>query len=83
MLNDRRVAISLSQEIPRLVREDHDIHLVDRDCGRDLTSLILSQIVIGEENALAPTMPATRSHGQATARTAPRAIRGRRGLAGL
>lgn len=49
MLNDRRVAISLSQEIPRLVREDHDIHVVDRDCGRDLTSLILSQIVIGEE----------------------------------
>src|SRR6266545_3443768 len=35
--------------ISRLVREGHDIQVVDRDSGRDLTALILSQIVVGEE----------------------------------
>ena len=35
--------------ISRLVREGHDIQVVDRDTGRDLTPLILSQIVVGEE----------------------------------
>jgi polyhydroxyalkanoate synthesis repressor PhaR len=35
--------------ISRLVCEGHDIHVVERDTGRDLTSLILSQIVMGEE----------------------------------
>jgi len=35
--------------ISRLVREGHDIQVVERDTGRDLTSLILSQIVMGEE----------------------------------
>ena len=48
-LNDGRVAISLSRGIPQLVLEGHDIHVVDRDSGRDLTPLILCQIVIGEE----------------------------------
>src|SRR5437879_11007930 len=35
--------------ISRLVREGHDIQVVERDSGRDLTPLILSQIVVGEE----------------------------------
>ena len=35
--------------ISRLVREGHDIQVIDRDSGRDLTPLILSQIVMGEE----------------------------------
>ena len=35
--------------ISRLVREGHDIQVVDRDTGRDLTPLVLSQIVMGEE----------------------------------
>jgi polyhydroxyalkanoate synthesis repressor PhaR len=35
--------------ISRLVREGRDIQVVDRDSGRDLTPLILSQIVVGEE----------------------------------
>jgi len=35
--------------ISRLVREGRDIQVVDRDTGRDLTPLILSQIVVGEE----------------------------------
>src|SRR5690349_10715875 len=35
--------------ISQLVREGHDIQVVDRDTGRDLTPLILSQIVVGEE----------------------------------
>jgi BMFP domain-containing protein YqiC len=35
--------------ISQLVRDGHDIQVVDRDSGRDLTALILSQIVVGEE----------------------------------
>jgi len=35
--------------ISDLVREGHDIEVVDRESGRDLTSLILSQIVTSEE----------------------------------
>lgn len=35
--------------ISELVREGHDIEVVDRESGRDLTSLILSQIVTSEE----------------------------------
>lgn len=35
--------------ISQLVRDGHDIQVVDRDTGRDLTPLILSQIVVSEE----------------------------------
>src|SRR2546423_14353304 len=35
--------------ISKLVRDGHDIQVVERDTGRDLTPLILSQIVMGEE----------------------------------
>src|SRR5215831_10859371 len=35
--------------ISRLVREGRDIQVVDRDTGRDLTPLILSQIVVSDE----------------------------------
>ena len=35
--------------ISKLLRDGHDIQVVERDTGRDLTSLILSQIVMGEE----------------------------------
>lgn len=37
------------EEISQLVREGDDIEVVERDSGRDLTPLILSQIVMGEE----------------------------------
>ncbi len=37
------------EAISELVRDGHDIQVVDRDTGRDLTPLILSQIVVGEE----------------------------------
>jgi polyhydroxyalkanoate synthesis repressor PhaR len=35
--------------ISQLVRDGHDIEVVERDTGRDLTPLVLSQIVMGEE----------------------------------
>jgi polyhydroxyalkanoate synthesis repressor PhaR len=35
--------------IAELVREGHDIRVVDRDSGTDLTQVILSQIVLTEE----------------------------------
>jgi len=35
--------------IAQLVREGHDIRVVDRDSGNDLTQVILSQIVLTEE----------------------------------
>ena len=35
--------------ISDLVRDGHDIQVVDRETGRDLTPLILSQIVMSEE----------------------------------
>lgn len=35
--------------ISRLVRDGHDIEVVDRETGRDLTPLVLSQIVMGDE----------------------------------
>jgi polyhydroxyalkanoate synthesis repressor PhaR len=36
-------------EIAQLVREGHDIQVVDRDNGSDLTQVTLSQIVLSEE----------------------------------
>ena len=36
-------------EIAVLVRDGHDIRVVDRDTGNDLTQVILSQIVLTEE----------------------------------
>jgi polyhydroxyalkanoate synthesis repressor PhaR len=36
-------------EIAQLVREGHEIKVVDRDSGSDLTQLTLSQIVLSEE----------------------------------
>jgi PHB/PHA accumulation regulator DNA-binding domain/Poly(hydroxyalcanoate) granule associated protein (phasin) len=35
--------------ISKLVRDGHEIEVVERDSGRDLTPLVLSQIVVGEE----------------------------------
>jgi poly(hydroxyalkanoate) granule-associated protein len=35
--------------ISALVRDGHDIEVVDRETGSDLTPLILSQVVMGEE----------------------------------
>src|SRR6267143_5546995 len=37
------------QAIAQLVREGHDIEVVDRDNGKDLTQVTLSQIVLSEE----------------------------------
>jgi polyhydroxyalkanoate synthesis repressor PhaR len=49
-LYDTRTSRYITLEgISRLVREGHDIEVMDRDSGRDLTPLILSQIVMGEE----------------------------------
>lgn len=35
--------------ISQLVRDGYEIQVVDRGTGRDLTSLVLSQVVVGEE----------------------------------
>lgn len=35
--------------ISELVRQGHEIEVVERETGRDLTPLILSQVVVGEE----------------------------------
>jgi polyhydroxyalkanoate synthesis repressor PhaR len=49
-LYDTRTSRYITLEgISRLVREGHDIEVMDRDTGRDLTPLVLSQIVMGEE----------------------------------
>ena len=49
-LYDTRTSRYITLEgISRLVRDGHDIEVVDRDTGRDLTPLVLSQIVMGEE----------------------------------
>lgn len=37
------------EEIAQLVRDGHDIRVVDRDTGNDITQVILSQIVLTEE----------------------------------
>ena len=49
-LYDTRTSRYLTLEgIAQLVREGHEIKVVDRDDGRDLTQLTLSQIVLEEE----------------------------------
>jgi hypothetical protein len=49
-LYDTRTSRYITLEgISRLVRDGHDIEVVDRDSGRDLTPLVLSQIVMGDE----------------------------------
>ena len=49
-LYDTRTSRYITLEgISRLVRDGHDIEVVDRDTGRDLTPLVLSQIVMGDE----------------------------------
>jgi hypothetical protein len=49
-LYDTRTSRYITLEgISDLVRDGHDIQVVERDSGRDLTPLILSQIVMGEE----------------------------------
>ena len=49
-LYDTRTSRYITLEgISELVREGNDIEVVDRESGRDLTSLILSQIVTSEE----------------------------------
>jgi polyhydroxyalkanoate synthesis repressor PhaR len=49
-LYDTRTSRYITLEgISRLVRDGHDIEVVERDSGRDLTPLVLSQIVMGEE----------------------------------
>jgi polyhydroxyalkanoate synthesis repressor PhaR len=45
-LNSRYITL---EGISDLVRDGHDIQVVDRDSGRDITALVLSQIVVGEE----------------------------------
>ncbi len=53
--------------ISQLVREGEDIQVVDRDTGRDLTPLILSQIVVGEEKRteMEPALETLQDRGQA------------------
>ena len=49
-LYDTRTSRYITLEgIAQLVREGHDIKVVDRDDGRDLTQVTLSQIVLSEE----------------------------------
>ena len=59
-LYDTRTSRYITLEgISQLVREGDDIQVVDRDSGRDLTPLILSQIVVGEEKRPRPETSAT------------------------
>src|SRR5215831_20285094 len=37
------------EQIADLVREGHDIRVVDRDTGNDITQVVLSQVVLTEE----------------------------------
>jgi polyhydroxyalkanoate synthesis repressor PhaR len=49
-LYDTRTSRYITLEgIAQLVRDGHDIKVVDRDDGRDLTQLTLSQVVLEEE----------------------------------
>jgi polyhydroxyalkanoate synthesis repressor PhaR len=49
-LYDTRTSSYVTLEgIARLVREGHEIKVVDRETGQDLTQLTLSQIVLSEE----------------------------------
>jgi polyhydroxyalkanoate synthesis repressor PhaR len=49
-LYDTRTSRYITLEgIAQLVRDGHDIEVVDRDNGRDLTQVTLSQIVLSEE----------------------------------
>src|SRR3954468_3656337 len=49
-LYDTRISRYVTLDgIAQLVREGHDISVVDRDNGHDLTQVILSQIVLTEE----------------------------------
>src|SRR5438046_10391459 len=48
--NDTRTSRYITlDEIAQLVRDGHEIKVVDRDNGNDLTQLTLSQIVLSEE----------------------------------
>ncbi|HLH69241.1 MAG TPA: polyhydroxyalkanoate synthesis regulator DNA-binding domain-containing protein [Candidatus Dormibacteraeota bacterium] len=40
--------------ISKLVQQGHDIQVIERDTGRDITSLVLSQIVTSEEKRERP-----------------------------
>ena len=42
------------EDISELVRDGAEIHVVDRESGRDITSVILSQLVTTEERRSAP-----------------------------
>jgi hypothetical protein len=42
------------QGISVLVREGYDVQVVERDTGRDITSVVLSQIVFDEEKRAVP-----------------------------
>ena len=53
--------------ISQLVREGRDIQVVERDSGRDLTALILSQIVVGEEKRTGPEEGPDRGHDRGQA----------------
>jgi polyhydroxyalkanoate synthesis repressor PhaR len=49
-LYDTRTSRYITLEgIAELVRDGHEIHVVDRDTGQDLTQVILSQIVLSAE----------------------------------
>jgi polyhydroxyalkanoate synthesis repressor PhaR len=49
-LYDTRVSRYITLEgIAQLVREGHEIRVVDRDSGRDLTQVTLSQVMLSEE----------------------------------
>lgn len=54
------------ERISELVREGTEIKVLDRDTGRDLTALVLSQIVLGEEKRQPATgVDALQERGQA------------------
>lgn len=51
-------------QISQLVRQGHEIQVVERDTGRDITALVLSQVLMGEERRR-PSAETVQERGQA------------------
>ncbi|MBN1372482.1 MAG: hypothetical protein JW987_11140 [Anaerolineaceae bacterium] len=53
---EARRYISLS-EVAAMIRQGQDVQVVDHDSGRDITSLTLFQILLGEEKRIGELLP--------------------------
>ena len=53
---EARRYVSLS-EVAVMIRQGQDVQVVDHDTGRDITSLTLFQILLGEEKRIGELLP--------------------------